>query len=200
MDGSLAGAIFRGYADPRGSMARQIAAGPSEPRALLYLMLACGLGFVASLPNALRISGSIEADDPLSAAIAAHLFGYLLLAPLLLYGVAALVHLCARAFGGLGGFPEARMALFWALLLGAPIALGLALVGVVVPITLGAVSLSAIEVMRYAGLAFWLWLFAACLAEAERFPRSDRVALVLLAAFAGLAALTAILAGRVPTA
>jgi Yip1 domain len=196
-EGSLVGAIFRGYSDPRASMARQFAAGPSEPRALVYVLIACVLGLVASLPNALRVSGSIAAEDAVSAAIAAHLFGYLFLAPLLLYGVAALVHLSARAFGGRGGFLEARMALAWALLLGVPIALALSLLGVVVPIALGPAGLPAIELMRYAGLAFWLWLFAACLAEAEGFPRSGRVAVAVLAAFAALAVLTTLLAGRV---
>lgn len=196
----VVGAILRGYADPRASMARQVEAGLSEPRALAHLMLACGLGFLASLPNALRISPEIAAEAPVAGAVAAHLFGYLLVAPLLLYAVAAAVHLGARAFGGRGGFLAARSALFWSLVLGAPIALALALVGVVAQATAGTAGLPIVAPLRYAGMALWLWLFAACLAEAEGFRRSGAVAVAMFSAFAALAAATAMLAGRLAPA
>jgi hypothetical protein len=58
-------------------------------------------------------------------------------APLLLYGLAALLHPAARVFGGRGGFREARAAVFWAALLGGPIAVGIALVGAAVEIVAG---------------------------------------------------------------
>jgi len=118
----LVAAMAQAWSDPRGAMARQVAGGLSETRALQHLTLACGLGFVASAPAAVRRAQALQdVPDALTGVIAAHLFGYVFVAPLLLYAVAALLHLAARAFGGRGGFLGARAALFWAALLGAPI-------------------------------------------------------------------------------
>jgi hypothetical protein len=189
----LVDAIWRGWRDPRGAMARQAAVGLSEPRALFHLMAACALYFLASLPNALRTARSLAIPDPVEGAIAAHLFAWLVLAPLLGYGLAALVHLVARAFGGRGPFLAARAALFWSALLGAPLALGLALAGV------AAEAIPALlpwtTWLGYAGLAFGLWLFAAGLAEAEGFAATGRVAAVVAAGFAGCGGLLALLGG-----
>jgi hypothetical protein len=124
----LVDAIWHGWRDPRGAMARQVAAGLSEPRALVHLMLACGLYFVASLPNAVREARALAVPD--EGAIAAHLFAWIAVAPLLAYALAALVHLAALAFGARGGFLAARAALFWSALLAAPVALALAVIGV----------------------------------------------------------------------
>ena len=49
--------------------------------------------------------------------------------------------------------------------------------------------------LGYAGLAFWLWLLAASLAEAEGFAATGRVAAVLAAGFAAVAGLFEVLAG-----
>lgn len=183
----LVAEVAGAYRDPRGAMARQVAAGLSEPRAFFHLMLACGLGFVASLPNAVRAARGIEADDPLAAAVAAHFFGYVFVAPLLLYGVAALLHLAARAFGGRGGFLAARAALFWALVLAAPMALGLALAGALLEMAGGGRLLPWLGLLGYAGFAFWIWLLAASLAEAEGFAATGRVAAAVALGFAGVA-------------
>jgi hypothetical protein len=185
--------IAQGWRDPRGAMAAELAGGANDARALLHLMIACGLLFVASLPNALREARGLAIDDPVQGAIAAHLFGYLALAPLLLYGLAALVHLAARAFGARGGFAGARAALFFSVLLAAPVALVAALVGVAAEARPGLLPWAS--GLGYAGLAFWLWLFAASLAEAEGFAGTGRVAAAVVAAFAGIAGLLAVLAG-----
>jgi hypothetical protein len=190
----LVDAIWRGWRDPRGAMARQVAAGLSEPRALFHLMTACALYFVASLPNALRTARSLTIPDPVEGAIAAHLFAWIVVAPLLGYGLAALVHLAARAFGGRRPFLAARAALFWSALLGAPLALGLALIGVAADAG-GPTLLPWATWLGYAGLAFGLWLFAASLAEAEGFAATGRVAAVVAAAFAGIGGLLALLGG-----
>ena len=100
----LVDAIGRGWRDPRGAMAAELGRGLSEARALVHLMLACGVFFVASLPNAVREARALAIADPVEGAVAAHLFGYLALAPLVAYGLAALVHLVARGFGARGGF------------------------------------------------------------------------------------------------
>ena len=186
--------VWRGWRDPRGAMAREVAAGLSEARSLLHLMLACGLLFVASLPNALREARGLDIADPVEGAIAAHLFGYLALAPLLVYGLAALVHLAARGFGARGGFRAARAALFWSLLLAAPLAIGLALLGAAVEI-LAPGGLPLLDWLGYAALGFWLWVFAASLAEAEGFGATRRVAAVVAAALGAVAGLVGLLAG-----
>lgn len=187
MSEGLVAAIARGWRDPRGEMARQIAEGLSESRALLHLFTACGLALLASLPNAVRNAQGLEIEEPVSGVISAHIFGYLLVAPLLLYGFAALVHLGAKAFGARGGYLQARSAVFWAALMGAPIAMGLALVGVAAEIAGGAAMLRWIGYLGYAGILFWLWLLAASLAEAEGFGPTYRVAAVLVAGFGLLA-------------
>lgn len=195
----IVAAMARSYRDPRAEMARQVAAGLTEARALAHLFLACGLGFVASLPGAVRkAQGLGDVPDPLAGTVSAYLFGYLFVAPLLFYGLAALLHLVARAFGGRGGFLGARAALFWVALLGAPIALGLALAGALAEIAGGAGLLPWIDYLGYAGLAFWLWLLAASLAEVEGFAATRRVAAALALAFAGLAFGLGTLTGAAP--
>lgn len=198
MGGGLVAAMAAAYRDPRRAMARQVAAGLGEPQALAHLMLACGLGFVASVPNAVRAAQGLDVEDPLSGAISAHLFGFLFVAPLILYGLAALIHLAARAFGGQGGFLGARAALFWAALLAAPIALALSLAGALAEMAGGRALLPWLGYLGYAGLAFWLWLLAASLAEAEGFAATGRVAAVLALAFAGLALGLGTLSGAAP--
>jgi hypothetical protein len=192
---SLVLAIGRGWRDPRGAMAAQVARGLSEPQALFHLMLAAGLFCVASLPAALETARGLDISDPVQGAVAAHIFAYLCLAPLVGYGLAALVHLAARAFGAQGGFLVARAALFWAALLGAPMALGLAALRALLPAGGGVGRLPWLALPGYAAMGFWLWLFAASLAEAEGFAETRKVAAVVVLAFGSLAALLAILSG-----
>ena len=195
MSNSLVEAVAGAYRAPRAAIARELGRGVSEPRSLFYLMLASAVFFVASMPNAVRESQRLDVDDALQAAISAHLFGYLAMAPLLAYAFAALVHFVARAFGGVADFGATRLAVFWAMLLGAPIALALSLLGMFAEIAAGPRRLPWLELVGYAGLAFWLWLFAASIAEAEGFASTGRVAAVLVGAFAAIAGLLAVLAG-----
>ncbi len=187
MSGGVVTGIRRAYGDPRGAMARRMAEGLSEPLAMRDLFLACGLGFVASVPTAVRAARTLGIEDSLAGTISAHLFGYLFVAPLLAYGLAAVLHLAARAFGGRGGFLGARSALFRAALLGAPIAILVALAGVATEIVAAAGVLPLIPYLSYAGFAFWLWLLAAGLAEAEGLGATLRVAAVLALVFLGVA-------------
>jgi hypothetical protein len=190
----LVDAIWNGWRDPRGAMARQVAGGLSDAQALMHMLLACGLFFVASLPNALREARALSIDDPVAGAVAAHLFAYGAVAPLIAYALAAVVHLVARGFGARGRFVAARAALFWSALLVAPAALALALLGAAAEIGWPGL-LPWVTWLGYAGLAFWLWLFAASLAEAEGFAGTGRVAAVVAAAFAGIAGLLGFVAG-----
>lgn len=199
MQGGLVDAITQAYRDPRRVMARLMADGPSEPRSLFHLMLAAGILFVASLPNAIRAAQRLEIDDAQTGAIAAHLFGYVFLLPLLVYALAALVHLVARGFGGRGGFGGARAAVFWSALLGAPIALILALLGAGVEAATGRGQLLWLDLLGYAGLGFWLWLFAANIAEAEGFAIT-RVLLTVGIGFGVVASGLAVVSGSLTVA
>jgi hypothetical protein len=92
---------------------------PREDRALVTLMLACGLIFVAQWPRLSR--EAFLGEQELNALLAGALMGWLFIAPLALYALAALSHLVARLMGGQGSWYGARMALFWALLAAAPL-------------------------------------------------------------------------------
>ena len=185
----------RAYRHPRRTMAQHIDQGLSEPHALFNLAAACLLLFLASLPNAVREAASLDVDEPLTATIAAHIFGYFFVAPLLFYFAAAATHLVARAFGGEGSFLSARSALFWSALLGGPIAMLLSLVGVGAQVLGLPAQLPWLSYLGYAGLAFWLWLFAASLAEAEGFAATREVLAMLALVFAGVAVAVTMLAG-----
>lgn len=176
-------------------MAARLAAGLSESRALADLMLACALFFVASLPGARREAAALagQTGDPLAAAVAAHAFGWIAIAPLAAYAAAAVVHLVARAFGSDRGFLPARTALFAALLAGTPLALALSLAGVAAEASPGLLPL--VTLLGYAGAAAWLWMFSASLAEAEGFPATGRVVAVALALTAGIAGLARLATG-----
>jgi hypothetical protein len=176
MDRSLTGAVLSAYRDPRGAMRRQVAAGPAEARALAWLMLACLLYWVASVPEAARGATRVAAEDPVTAVLAANLFGFMVLAPLIFYGWAGVLHLGARAFGGTGGFAGARAALFWTLLLGAPLALALAALGTLDEAVPALARWDVSAWLGYAALAYWFWLLAAALAEAEGFSRARPIA------------------------
>ena len=95
--------------------------------------------------------------------------------------------------GGRGGFLAARAALSFSALLAAPLALGLALLGMAVELA-APVLLPWTAWLGYAVLGFALWLFAATLAEAEGFATLG-VAAVVAAAFAGIAGVLGIVAG-----
>lgn len=188
--------MARAYRRPRAVMA-ELVAEATEGRALAWLFLACALGFVASVPEALRRARGLGIEDPVAGAVAAHLFAYLFVAPLVAYGLAALAHLVARAFGAGPGFLKARVALFWSLLLAAP--LGLALVaGRVVAERLGIPTLLA--PVAWAALGLWLWLFAAGFAEAEGFGATWRVGVTTALVFAMVAVSLAMLARGAPLA
>lgn len=191
MKGGLVDAIARGWRAPRAAMAGEIARGPSEGRALVHLMLACAVFFVASLPGAIRRAQTAAVPDPVEGVVSAHVFAWLAVAPLAAFGFAAAVHLVARAFGGRAGFAGARAAVFWWALLVAPLTLGLALLGGVVE--RGAPRLLPLAPwLGYGVLAFALWLFAATLAEAEGFASSGRVAAVVGAGYVVVVAVLAI--------
>jgi len=178
---SLVAEMGPAYRRPRAAMARQLAAGLSEGRALFHLGLACILLCVASVPSALERAASIDADDPVNAAIAAQIFGFIVLLPMIAYGLAALMRGVSRLIGGSGSGLAMRSALFWSMLLAAPIALLLAAFGSLA--RSGVEGVASVSVwIGYVALGYWFWLLAAAVAESERF-RTRSVFLVFCLLF-----------------
>ncbi len=109
------------YRSPGGVIARILADGQREDRALAYLMAACALMFVGQLPKLAREAHLSGAD--LNMLMGASLLGLVFIAPLIFYALAWISHLVARLLGGQGTFWSARIALFWALLAASPLIL-----------------------------------------------------------------------------
>ena len=116
----MAADIVATYRSPRAVMRRHLAMGVREDRALVYLFGACVLIFVSRWPD-LRRQAFVDDTVPFDALIGGALLGWLFIAPLVLYALAAASHLAARAMGGRGSWYTARLALFWALLAAAPL-------------------------------------------------------------------------------
>ncbi|MGB0661826.1 MAG: YIP1 family protein [Mangrovicoccus sp.] len=112
--------ILASYKAPRRVMRRLLAEGQREDRALVILMVACGLIFVSQWPCLARLA-FLYPDVPLQARIGAALFAWGCLAPILMYCLAAISHIIALICGGKGSWFSARLALFWSLLCVAPL-------------------------------------------------------------------------------
>lgn len=165
---SVSADILRMYRAPRAVARKRLSGGPREDRALAILMAACLLIFVAQWPRLAR-DAHMQEGIGLDALMAGALFGWIFIAPLLAYGLAAGSHLLARAMGGQGTWADARMALFWALLAAAPLWLLSGLVaGLIGPGP-------ALGLTGFAALAAFLIFWIAGLVEAESPPPADGV-------------------------
>jgi hypothetical protein len=103
-------------------MRRLLDQGRREDRAVVILLGACFLIFVAQWPRLQRESlVAPEGAAPLEAQLGITFFVMMMIWPFLAYVIAALSHLVARALGGRGTWYSARLALFWALLASTPI-------------------------------------------------------------------------------
>lgn len=140
-------------------MREKLADGPREDRALAYLMFACLLIFVAQWP---RLARQAELDDiALQPLIGGALLGWLFVAPLALYLIAAVIRLIAGVFGGRGSGYSARLALFWSLLATSPLWL---LYGLTAGLIGDGPALTLVGILTLVGfLAIWV----SCLIEAE---------------------------------
>ncbi len=157
--------IVASWRRPRDVMRRQLAGGQREDRVLAYVIGACLLIFVAQLPRLAR-EAHLDSSIPLDARLQAALLGWLMIAPLFLYGIAALSHIVAKIFGGKGTWFGARLALFWALLASAPLWL---FYGLVAGFIGTGSALSLVGVLLLAGFGA-IWILS--LIEAETAPES----------------------------
>jgi hypothetical protein len=154
--------ILASYRGPGRVVARLLAAGQREDRALAILMAGCVLVFVAQLPRLAREAHL--AGQELNPILGGSLLAWVIIAPLLFYILAALSHVIARVFGGRGGWYGARLALFWALLASTPVLLLHGLVsGLIGP---G----SGRDAVGLIWLAVFLWFWLSGLWQAERKP------------------------------
>ncbi|SMX50107.1 YIP1 family protein [Maliponia aquimaris] len=113
--------ILASYRRPSAVLRGHLARAASEPRALAWLMGACGVMFVAQWP---RLARQTHLDGTeMEPAMGGALLGTLIFLPLVFYVVAGLSQLVLRLFGGAVTGYEARVALFWALLAASPLAL-----------------------------------------------------------------------------
>jgi len=151
--------IVATYRGPRRVMRRMLAMGQREDRALVLLMGACIVMFVSQWPTLARRS-YIEGDE-LNMLLGGALLGWLFIAPLFLYVLAAATRLVARVVGGKGDHYGARLALFWALLAAGPLVL---LNGLVAGFIGPGPQLTLVGALWF-GVFCWFWI--ACLIEAE---------------------------------
>ena len=92
--------IVATYRGPRRVVRRLLEMGPREDRALVMLIAACVVVFVAQWPRLAREAHlSEQALNPL---LGASLMAWLFIAPLLLYALALLTHGVARLLSGVG--------------------------------------------------------------------------------------------------
>ncbi len=108
------------YRGPRRVVRRLLDDGPGESRALMFLMLACVVIFIAQWPR-LRREAFLDASVPFDARIGGALMAWIFIAPLALYFIALLTFWAGQLFGTRGTSFGARLALFWALLAAAPL-------------------------------------------------------------------------------
>jgi hypothetical protein len=180
----LVARIAAAYPDFRASMARELAAGRDEPHLLAYVMGGCTALFLTALPRILVTPPPqvvAEGSDGMFAFFLTNLVTFLFFVPLFLYGVAALTRMAARAFGGVGGWRETRLATFWAMLVAAPVLLAASLLSLGLALS-GMATAATVVAYGANGVSAWIW--AAFIAEAHGFRRTIPVfaALVALAA------------------
>lgn len=148
------------YLRPARVMKRLLAMGQREDRALIILMVACVIVFVAQMPRLAR-EAHVSGQD-LDMLMGGALLGWLFLAPLFFYALAGVSHMIARLLGGQGDWYGARLSLFWALLASTPLML---LHGLVAGFIGQGPQLQAVGLIW---LVLFLWFWMAGLRQAER--------------------------------
>jgi len=178
---SASGEIIRAYRGFGASMKRRLDEHPGEERLLIYLVIAILLFFVARIPNLLEVSAiQATADISIQAIFVTNLVSSFFFAPLMLYLVAALSHLVAKAFGGKGTSYGARLALFWTLLVIAP----LSLVSTMLQAAFPADWFSSILLVGL--FLFFTFVWGTCLSVSEGFKSRFMTILVIILTVFGL--------------
>ncbi|MGP6088881.1 YIP1 family protein [Antarctobacter jejuensis] len=157
--------IAASYRRPGQVLRAHLARETSEPRALAWLMGACGVMFVAQWPRLAR-EAHLQGTD-LQPAMGGALLATLIFLPLIFYVIAGLSQLAVRATGNRISGYGARVALFWALLAASPLALLYGLVaGFIGP---G----GALTVVGLVWLVVVLWIWSTGLRMAHREAKEE---------------------------
>jgi hypothetical protein len=157
--------IVASWRRPRQVLRSMLNHGRREDRAIAFVMIACFLMFVGQWPKLSR-EAFLDPSVPLQARLAITFFSMMMVMPLMLYVFAGISHLVAKLFRGRGTFYSARLALFWSLLVTAPLSL---LNGLVAGFIGQGPASDATGLVTLLGfLVIWL----ACLIEAERAPEA----------------------------
>jgi len=120
--------IVRTWRRPRTVVRELLSHGKREDRAIAYVMAACFLIFIAQWPRLSRRAAGFELEagqeaPELTQLMAYEFMSWIMIWPLMLYFLAAGLHLLFRLFGGKGTYYSARIALFWSLLATTPVLL-----------------------------------------------------------------------------
>lgn len=157
----ISGDIIRAWRHPRQVMRRRLDDGVREDRALIYLIVGCLLIFVAQWPRLWRDTVADPAM-PFDARIGGAMLAWMFFVPLACYGIAVVGRILAQVFGGTGSWYSARLALFWSLLVAAPLWLVNGLVAGLIG------SGAMLELVGVVGLAVFVIVWAASMYEAEK--------------------------------
>lgn len=144
--------IVATYRGPGRVIERLLNNGTREDRALVILMVGCGIMFIAQLPRLSR-EAHLNGQD-LNMLMGGTLLAWLFLAPLIFYVLAGLSQLLARLLGGEGDGYGARLSLFWALLAASPLVL---LHGLVAGFIGPGPELQGVGLV-WLGLFLWFWI------------------------------------------
>lgn len=159
--------IWRSWRRPLAVYRELLRQGPREDRALGFLMIGCGLIFLAQWPRLARMA-QFEPEVPFQTMLGGALFGWLFLAPLFFYLLAAVLRLLLVAVGQRVSWYAARLVVFWGLLALSPAWLLYGLVGGVFgPGTVTA----AVGVLLW---AIFLWIVGSGLVAAALEARGQR--------------------------
>lgn len=155
--------IIATYRGPGAVVRRLLAQGPREDRALIFLMVGCLMVFVGQTPRLAR--QAYGSGEDLGMLMGATMMAWLFIAPLLLYGIAAVSLLCARLMGSKISAYGARIALFWALLAASPIVL---LWGLTAGFVGPGIEMTGVGILWFAVFAwFWTAGFSAAMKDAS---------------------------------
>ena len=154
--------IVATYRGPGKVIRRLLEQGTREDRALIYVMVACLMIFVAQTPRLAR--QAFETGEDLNMLLGGSLMALIFVAPLLLYAIGTLTYLIARMFRSkITGF-SARLALFWALLASSPLIL---LWGLTAGFVGPGIEMKSVGMLWFAAfLWFWVAGFYAATSEA----------------------------------
>ena len=112
--------IALAYRAPRKAMQVQVERGITEPQTLFYGMLFGIINLIANYP---RVSLTAPDQDTLTGMMAGLFIAYVFFLPLMLYGLAAVIHWVLKKLAGQATWVEARRALNWSAIVTSPIIL-----------------------------------------------------------------------------